>query len=207
MSVVGITFCALVSCVHFLLAPLIVLIFGVSRICVSGYAIAQTSIQRELGVSKTVSSLGITLFTVTFGVRSTRPSFPVTQIPPFRCSLSERSTDQHNCSAGCTTPPRPIVRIIRSIAYLPHLGFLLRLVLHPSSAGYEYRNDPRFPSTLVSLPTFRIPFVLTICVRSGIAGSTAVSLGESSHTIRGMPLTSCDSRRDFDGSLVERRSS
>ena len=39
------------------------------RICVSGYAIAQTSIQRELGVNKTVSSLGITLFTVTFGVR------------------------------------------------------------------------------------------------------------------------------------------
>ena len=61
------------------------------RICVSGYAIAQTSIQRELGVSKTVSSLGITLFTVTFGVRTTPLSSP---FDPPRRDLTDSLIDR-----------------------------------------------------------------------------------------------------------------
>lgn len=115
ISWVGIGFCALVS------------------FSVSGYSIAVASVQETYGCSKEVALLGITLFTVTFGVRLV--------------SLPSAATGSllMDISAGRATTAGTAVRSVRPVVHLLHLGGRLFPVLPAASSRPLDGSRPRVP--------------------------------------------------------------
>lgn len=107
-----------------------------TSLTVSGYAISQGSIITQLNTTKLLAILGITAFTITFGVSE----------------FEDKEEAGADVGTGCTAAAGAAIRGVRAQWHLPHLSRRVRHSLHPARTRSKYHDHSRYSLPLVSLP-------------------------------------------------------